>query len=360
MSSPNVSVVMSVYNGERFLREAVESILGQSLREFEFIAIDDGSTDASFSILDSYRARDTRLRVYHQENKGLVDALNRGCALARGNYIARMDADDIAMTNRLQRQMEVMESHPEVGVLGSAVQFIDPSGKPLLTGRNPATDREVRSALLQGCPFWHPTVVMRKDCFISAGGYRKVVVDAEDNDLWLRMADRCQLTNLQEALLKYRLHPYQVTVRKFRQTALNSLAARAAAASRRNGNGDPLDSVPEITPAVLIELGVSEAAQRAAVAGRYLWSIRTMCDTGDYAGAFNLLNELLRSCEWEHADNRVIADVRVLAARIYWRQRKFGSSVLSAGRALIRRPMILGRPLKPVLRWLRAVGSSNS
>ena len=131
MSSPIVSVVMSVLNGERFLREAVESILDQSLREFEFIIINDGSTDFSGSILDSYQHKDPRLRVVHQENMGLVESLNRGCGLARGKYIARMDADDIAIQDRLRWQADFMETHPEVGVVGGAVEVIDTTGRSL-------------------------------------------------------------------------------------------------------------------------------------------------------------------------------------------------------------------------------------
>ena len=116
MVSPIVSVVMSVYNGERFLREAVGSILDQSFRKFEFIVINDGSTDFTGAMLDSYQEQDLRMHVYHQENRGLVESLNRGCALAQGKYIARMDADDISVINRLMWQVEFMEKHPEVTV----------------------------------------------------------------------------------------------------------------------------------------------------------------------------------------------------------------------------------------------------
>jgi hypothetical protein len=344
---------MSVYNGERFLTQAVESILQQSFREFELIAIDDGSSDASSVILDSYQRNDPRFRVYHQRNRGLVVSLNRGCDLARGKYIARMDADDIAIKNRLECQVEFMERNPEVGVLGSAVQFIDPDGAPSLVSRNPIADREIRQALVRHCPFWHPTVCIRKDILTLVGGYRSVVVDAEDYDLWLRIADRCQLANLEGVLLQYRLHPYQVTVRKHRQTALSSLAAQAAADSRRAGKADPLESVAEITPALLVELGVNEAAQGAAVVGRYIWSIRTMCDIGEYAAGLKVLKELLCSCEWKHANNRAIADIRLLAARAYWRQKSFGSSLLSASRAVITRPIVFARPLRALGRRLR-------
>jgi hypothetical protein len=350
MMTPRVSVVMPVYNGERFLSEAVESILDQSFQEFEFIIIDDGSADSTASILDSYHKQDARVRVYRQENKGLVAALNYGCELARGKYIARMDADDIAIGNRLMRQVEFMEKHPEVGVLGGAVEIIDTTGNSLKISGNPVADHELRRALLEYCAFWHPTVLMRKDILALTGGYRKAFFGAEDYELWLRIADHSQLANLDAVLLKYRLHLYQVTVGKVRQMAFSTLAAQAAAALRKKGLPDPLSSVEEITPAVLAGLGVSEAAQQAALARRYLWSIGTLYDNGEYARAFDMLTEMSKHCDWKQAEKRIIADLRLLEARLYWRQGRFARSIASAGHAAGIRPIILTRPLKPLLR----------
>jgi len=361
MITPVVSVVMSVLNGERFLREAVESILDQSFREFEFIVIDDGSTDSTASMLDSYQRRDSRVRVFHQENRGLVESLNRGCGLSGGRYIARMDADDIALKDRLMWQVEFMEKHPEVCVLGGAVELINAMGKPLVTYRNPIEDREIELALLRGdCPFWHPTVLMRKEVLASVKGYRKVVVDAEDYDLWLRMADRYQLANLEAVVLKYRIHPFQVSVRKCRQQALSIVAARAAALSKRNGSPDPLNSVGDITPAVLAGLGVSKATQQATLARGYLRWIRNMSNAGEYSAALDMVIEVLRFSDWKHAENRVAADLLLLAARLYWRHGRFTRSILSAVHAVITRPITLGRPLKPLLRRLGVAGAQSA
>lgn len=352
MSIPTVSVVMSVYNGERFLDEAVDSILGQSFEDFEFIIIDDGSTDSTGPLLDSYRKRDPRVRVFHQENRGLVASLNRGCEAARGKYIARMDADDIAAKDRLSWQLKFMEGHPKVGVVGGAIEFIDITGKSLRTSVNPAEDRDLRMAL-PDCPFWHPTVFMRKEIITLLGGYRKIVTDAEDHDLWLRVAEHYQLANLEKVVLKYRLHPYQVTVRKFRQMVTSSLAAQGAAASRKNGNPDPLDAATTITPKILAELGITEADLEAAVTRKCLWSIQTMCETGDYATAFATLLELFKSSAWRHAERRVVSDLYLFAAQLYWRQGRFMRSIKDACHAAIIRPEVLGRPLKQFLRWLR-------
>ena len=239
LDSPIVSVVMCVFNGELFVGEAVESILGQSFNEFEFIIINDGSTDSTDSILDYYQRKDPRIIICHQENRGLVDSLNRGCSLSRGKYIARMDADDIAINNRLLWQVDFLDEHPEVGVIGGAIEVINTVGQSLVTHRYPVKDSEIKKGLIHGdCPLVHPTVLMRKAVFTEVGGYRKVFVDAEDFDLWLRVAERWKLANLKQVVLKYRRHPDQVSVKKFKRQALSNLAARAAALSRKNVNAD--------------------------------------------------------------------------------------------------------------------------
>ena len=348
MTIPMISVVMSVFNGERFLCEAIESILNQTISDFEFVIIDDGSTDKTVSILDFYQRRDRRVHVYRQENLGLIRSLNRGCGLARGKYIARMDADDIACRGRLARQIEFMEAHPTIGVLGGAVEFIDATGKVLSLARYPIEDCEIRAALLDSSVFWHPTTVFRREVFVSVGGYRSIV-DAEDYDLWLRIADKFELANLDSVVLKYRIHPYQVSVRKCRQQALSAVAARAAAVSRRNGNPDPLDSIGEITSEILAGLGVSEETLHTTLARGYLSCIRNMVTAGEYSLALREL-KTLRASEIRHADAWVIADLHLMAARVFLHQFKFAQTVMSAGHAVITRPLILARPLKPLLR----------
>ncbi|MGA7566711.1 MAG: glycosyltransferase, partial [Terriglobales bacterium] len=278
MRIPIVSVVMSVFNSDRFLSEAVESILDQGFQELEFIVIDDGSTDRTASILDGYQNGDARMRVCHEEHAGLIKSLNRGCELARGKYLARMDADDVAMKERIARQVDFMEVHQETGALGGAVEWIDATGKLLGIYPNPAGDREIKAELLRGfCAFWHPTMLLRREVFAWAGGYRSGVVGAEDYDLWLRIADRFQLANLEEVVLKYRIHPNQVSMRKRKQQTLSKLAAKASASFRRSGELDPLNAVEEITPETLAALGVTEAMQQNELACDYRHWIRTMC-----------------------------------------------------------------------------------
>jgi glycosyltransferase involved in cell wall biosynthesis len=352
---------MSVFNGERFLREAMDSILDQSFRDFEFIVIDDGSTDGSGTILRSYQLSDPRLRVYTQENSGLIDSLNRGCRLARGRYILRMDADDVAIWDRLLWQLDFMERNPDIAVLGGAVEFIDPAGGSLGFGYMPLSDDEIRSTLPicrdtllpLKVSFWHPTVLMRTEAFLSTGGYRKIVVDAEDHDLWLRMADKFRLANLAQVVLRYRVHPDQVSVRKCKQQTLSALAAQVAFLARRNGGSDPLDEVNEITPALLVKLGVSETQQNTIFAQKYLWRAVRYSRSNDerIAGTLKEIDDIL--LEVKHtAKSWVIADLHLLRAKLYWRQSRWLKTIVICARALWTRPVIVARPLKPLLTLL--------
>lgn len=343
---------MGVLNGERFLQEAVESILDQSFREFEFIVIDDGSTDFSGRMLDCYGRQDSRMRVYHQGNRGLVDALNRGCSLAQGKYLARMDADDIAIRHRLMWQVEFLERNPEIAVLGGAVTLISAAGAVIGEYRRPLTGPDLKSALLRHCGLTHPTVLMRKNAFIAAKGYRPIL-DAEDWDLWLRIAEQFELANLEAVLLKYRLHAHQITARKCKQQALSGLAACAAAHTRMTGARDPLDSGIPITPDLLTALGVSTATQEAAVAREYLRAVRNMYEAAEYSTARATLGEALRSLNSRFAENWVLADMRVLAACLDWQQKSFAKSLVAVSAAVMTRPKILGRPIKSLLGRLR-------
>ncbi|MGA2071910.1 MAG: glycosyltransferase [Terriglobia bacterium] len=353
MTFPLVSVVMSVFNGECFLREAVESILAQSLRDFEFIIIDDGSTDRSASMLDSYQNSDVRLKVYHREHGGLIESLNRGCALAQGKYIARMDADDVAIKDRLAWQIEFMDAHPEIGVVGGAVEWIDATGKSLAVRRYPSDDPQIKATLLQqGCAFWHPTVVLRREVFAWAGGYRRVVVDSEDYDLWLRIADHFQLANLEKVVLKYRIHPHQVSMRKTAQQTLGILAAQVAASARRSGLPDPLNSVAAITSESLAALGVTQPMLRKRFASYRRDWIRNMVTAGEYSAALEAALEILHS-DLKYVDRGVIADLHLIVAKLLWEQKRFARSFVAIGYSVIAWPAVTVRLGEAILRRLR-------
>jgi len=351
-NGPIVSVVMVVCNVERFLVEAIESILGQTFREFEFIIVDFGSTDQSKGIVSSYAAKDQRIKLHEIPHCGLAEARNASCALAKGQYIAIQDADDVSVPCRLMSEVDFMEKHPAVGLLGGAVEWIDAAGKRLLVTGYPTEDREIRTAFTSYCPFWQPTVLIRKEVFVGLGGYRLAFAPSEDYDLWLRISEQYQCANLSQVMLRYRIHSGQLSLRKRKQQVLCFLGAQASAASRKAGTGDPLNTVGEITPGILAELGVTEAMQQMALAEGYQYWIQHMYMAGEHKAALSAAHEMLSSCDWKYAQQRPIADVYVIAARIHWRNKKFVQSFFAAAHALATRPKTAGRPFKPLLRRL--------
>jgi Sulfotransferase family/Glycosyl transferase family 2 len=211
-SAPLISVCMPVYNAKRYLAEAVESILGQTFRDFEFLIIDDGSTDRSLAILKRYAARDARIRLSSGPNAGLVARLNEMLHQARGDLIARMDADDVALPERFARQVEFLRSHPEVDVVGGAQEHVGAKGHLLSVHYDPQGHEEIDERALAGaCPINHPSVMMRRKAVLAVGGYRAEMLPAEDLDLWLRMGERGRLANLPEVITRYRLHESSVS-----------------------------------------------------------------------------------------------------------------------------------------------------
>jgi glycosyltransferase involved in cell wall biosynthesis len=210
-AAPAVSVLMPVYNGERYLATAIESILNQTFADFEFIIVDDGSTDGTAAILADYQQRDERIQVYRQENQGIVASLNRGLELAQGKYIARMDSDDVSLPERLAKQVDFLEAHPDIGVLGTWVKIMDSSGSTSDTWQFPAQHGVLGWCLCFTCPIMHPTVMMRRQIVEQAGGYSSDMVHAEDYDLWRRLSGVTRLSNLPDVLLQLRLHEANVS-----------------------------------------------------------------------------------------------------------------------------------------------------
>jgi glycosyltransferase involved in cell wall biosynthesis len=203
----DVSVVMSVFNGERYLRSALESVLTQQGVDFELVVVDDGSVDGSSRILLDYAARDDRVRVLQQSNVGLTRALITGCAAARGRYIARQDADDLSMPGRLLLQKQMLDADPELTFVSSWAEVIGPEDEPLLTYRRPHGSQTATRLLLDGRtgPPGHGSVMMRADAYRRVGGYRERLYYAQDSDLWLRLSQVGCINYVQKVLYRYRL-----------------------------------------------------------------------------------------------------------------------------------------------------------
>jgi hypothetical protein len=211
---------MPVFNGERFLKDAVRSILDQTFSDFEFIIINDGSTDSTQAILQSHT--DARIKLVNQPHQGLIASLNQGLAIAGGKYLARMDSDDIALPDRLSKQLTFLGAHPEIGILGTACQMIDAQGAVLGLGQWPIDDLGIRWASLLSSPFGHPTVIIRRDILVKNGlKYAEAFERVEDYDLWTRMLNYTRGGNLREPLLQYRVHEDRVTS-KFREVQLKN------------------------------------------------------------------------------------------------------------------------------------------
>lgn len=205
--SPCVSVLMPVYNAEAYLRDAVESVLAQNFTDFEFLIHDDGSTDGSAEILRTFAAIDPRIHLSKSLNLGVAIVLNQLIHRARGRYLARMDADDVCVSNRLELQVSYLDRVEDVDVLGGDCVVIDASSRPIYYIRPPQRHAELDDRHLRGhCAIVHPTVMLRRDAVTAVGGYDQSIRSAEDLDLWLRLAERGKLANLSEVLLKYRIH----------------------------------------------------------------------------------------------------------------------------------------------------------
>jgi glycosyltransferase involved in cell wall biosynthesis len=203
-NSPLVSVVMAVHNAEKYVEKSIGSILNQTFQDFEFIIINDGSTDRTASILNALDEAHQRIKVIHQEKRGLTPTLNLGCNLAQGKYIARMDADDLSLPERFARQIIFLEAHPEIAVCGSWVKKIGKSRRNLW--RYPGDSDVARCHLLFNNPIAHPVAMIRRDAIAAAGFYDESYLYAADYACWAKIAERRSIANIPEVLLHYRIH----------------------------------------------------------------------------------------------------------------------------------------------------------
>jgi glycosyltransferase involved in cell wall biosynthesis len=202
---------MSAYNAEKYVGEAIESILSQTFSDFEFVIIDDGCTDGTSEVLRSFR--DNRiLLVKNDKNIGLTKSLNRGLQLASGKYIARMDADDISVAERFEKQVEFLDAHPAVGLVGCAVEFIDPQGKTLGFHRVPKKRQD--EVLTDGNWFNHSATAFRRECLDYVGLYREAFHYAQDYDLWLRISEKYEIAFMPEPLVKIRFNCDSISAQK--------------------------------------------------------------------------------------------------------------------------------------------------
>ena len=202
--TPKVSVVMSVRDGEKFLSSAVESILNQTFEDYEFIIMNDGSTDGTRKLLESFT--DPRIVLINQDKNGLTKSLNKGLARAQGEYIARMDADDVSLPERFERQVSYLDENRDVALVGCIFKEIDEEGNVTALIEVPLDNEEIQWRLLFHNCFAHSATVFRKRCLSYVGAYDERILYAQDYDLWLRIAKRYKVANIDQCLHNWRRH----------------------------------------------------------------------------------------------------------------------------------------------------------
>jgi glycosyltransferase involved in cell wall biosynthesis len=234
--TPPLSVVMSVRNVARYVAQAIDSVLSQTFRDYEFIVIDDGSKDETAGILADYARRDPRIRLLRGPERGLSAALNLGIEHARAPLLARMDGDDVCLPARLQKQVAFLDANPDHVMVGSRCVLIDPDGCPIheKPGIPLAHDQIDAMLLRMEWPLVHPAIMMRADAFKKTGGYLERYKTVEDHDVFLKLAEIGKLANVNEVLFLYRQH-FQSTVYTTAEAQVRNLVEIATAACARRG-----------------------------------------------------------------------------------------------------------------------------
>jgi len=241
--TPAISVIMPVHNGAAWLSEAVASIRAQDFGDFEFLIVDDGSDDGTPALLSAFAADDGRIRLLRQAPQGIVAALNAAIVAARAPYLARLDADDRARSDRLSKQFAFMQAHPEIGLVGTSAQVIDAAGNTVGRLAPPTDHAGLARILARTNPFVHSSVMMRTALVRRLGGYRAAFRAAEDYDLWLRTAETTHIANLADDLTQYRRHESNLSQRDLIRQSFSVRLAQRSAAGRKSGASDAADAL---------------------------------------------------------------------------------------------------------------------
>lgn len=217
-SSPKISVVMPAHNTGRYIKDAIDSILNQTFTDFEFIIIDDCSTDDSYRIIKEYLNKDDRIILFRNEkNLGIASTRTKGTLCARGKYIVTMDSDDISLPTRLEKQYKYLEAHKDCGVVGSHVEMFNGNNEIVGTKKFQENDIDLRKRIFLYSPVVQPAAMVRKEVFDNIGYYDPKYVNASDLDFWFRLGTKYKFSNIQEVLLRYRIHNGSITVNNLKR-----------------------------------------------------------------------------------------------------------------------------------------------
>lgn len=316
--APLVSVVMSVYNGEKYLAEAIESILGQTFAEFEFVIVDDGSQDGSAEIIQSYAEADQRIQIVPlAKNIGVAAARNSGIEAAKGFYVALMDCDDISLPERLRKQLNFMQANAEIGAVGVHSRVVFEDSQPSYH-RKPAQ----RHALIMmdsfiGVPFLHGTLMLRRDLFLEVGGFDPAFQYSADRDLMTRLMGRTQFANIPEILYIYRRNAGQQTSHDNPRRGQDGLLTRVRRLERLWGEApmESVDRLGRIRPWFTLSWGERRAAKRDIMRVIDAMVAAEWVDASEKPHLIALMNRRLEQ-----------ASPRLWQMFCHWRRHHFGSA----------------------------------
>lgn len=331
---PLVTVLMPAFNAGRFVSEAVQSILDQDLQDFELIIINDGSTDSSAEVFSQFVARDPRIRIIEQENRGFVASLNRGIGLAAAPIIARMDADDICLPGRLSAQLEHLYEHSEVVAVGGYIRIINEDGRFVRSKHYPLKAPEISRYMEHASPVAHPAVMYRADVVRRVGGYRAALFPADDYDLWLRLRDAgYEIENIPREVLAYRQHASSVSFRFRTQQAIAAAVASRASRMRRAGLLDPVDGPTPVSMDTLASMpaGIQPSPVEAFEIEHSSISRSSAEDVRQALAAFDRIE--VRSSDKSSAGRFLIR-----ASYGLLRNRCYGAALMVAAKSLWRSP----------------------
>ena len=217
-NTPLVSVLITVYNDEKHIGTAVESILNQSFQDFEIVVVDDGSTDNTPMVLQKYSEADNRIKIFSQANSGTTKAANNGLSKSVGKYIARLDSGDYSYSHRLKYEVDFLEKNPNIALIGGGVHIIDVEGR--IIGSRNINIKHPKNVLAHRCIFQQSDVMFRKEAIMKLGGYREKFKNAQDYDLWLRISEKYEIVKVNEIFGVWRLNAGGYTLsRTFEQKA---------------------------------------------------------------------------------------------------------------------------------------------
>ncbi len=285
--NPRATVLMCVYNDEQYVGNAIKSILSQTFADFEFLIVNDGSTDGTLAILNSFQASDPRIRVVSYPNSGTTISGNRGLSLARGEYVARLDSDDISLPDRLAIEVDYLDRHPEVALVGGGSYIIDSDGKVI--GRRNINPRNLKLALRSRCFFQQSDVMFRRELVLKLGGYRPKLRNAQDYDLWLRVSEVAEVAKLPNIIGMWRINPSGYTLARAAEQRFETALVRRLARERRHGGVDSYDRLEEY-PAQLHRRSIAPSAHLT-------WLGSVMLKDGRRAEARLCLGQALRQ-QW--------------------------------------------------------------